>query len=83
MVSDAGGMKEIVRDRVDGVVFPKEDHRMLAGVIRQLYHDRKLLGQFGASAGQRVAAMCSPEQMRDRVLQMYDKCLENRGQAAA
>jgi glycosyltransferase involved in cell wall biosynthesis len=39
-VSDAGGMKEIVRDRVDGIVFPKEDPSALAEVIHELYSNR-------------------------------------------
>jgi len=37
VVSDAGGMKELVRHGVEGVVFPTEDHPALARVLRQLH----------------------------------------------
>jgi glycosyltransferase involved in cell wall biosynthesis len=83
VVSDAGGMKELVRNGVEGLVFPSEDHHALADVLRQLYHDRNRLRAYGEAAGVRVQEMCSPERMRDRILTMYDRVLGQSNLATA
>ncbi len=71
IVSDAGGMKEVVRNGLDGVVFPSEDSFALASAIRQLHAAPKQLESFGASALERVQSMCAPNVVGDRVLKMY------------
>lgn len=71
VVSSAGGMKEVVRDGIDGVVFPKEDPDALAGVIQQLHGRRELIQTYAASARQRVVEMCSAERMCERTLTIY------------
>jgi glycosyltransferase involved in cell wall biosynthesis len=73
VVSDAGGMKEIVRNGIDGVVFPSEDVQALEIAIRQLFESPSLIQQYGASSLARVQAMCSPEVVGERVLQMYQR----------
>lgn len=75
VISDAGGMKELVRNGREGVVFPSEDVAALARVLRQLAGNRALLREYGEAAGQRVQEMCSPERMRDRILSMYERIL--------
>lgn len=82
VVSDAGGMKELVRNGREGVVFPSEDVSALARGLRQLAADRALLREYGEAAGQRVQKMCSPDRMRDRVLAMYERILGRTGQAS-
>lgn len=86
VVSDAGGMKELVRNGREGLVFPSEDVSTLARVLRQLYFDRAQLREYGEAAGRRVQEMCSPERMRDRILSLYEQVLgrpEQSAQAAA
>lgn len=71
VVSDAGGMKEVVRHEVDGLVVPSENSAALARDIRTLHADRRLAAEFGASAQQRVAESFTPEAMADRTLAIY------------
>ncbi|MEQ1826038.1 MAG: glycosyltransferase family 4 protein, partial [Pirellula sp.] len=71
VVSDAGGMKEMVRHELDGMVFPTENESLLLAAIRQLYHDRTTLAKYGSSAQERVRAMCSPANFANRLEAMY------------
>lgn len=82
VVSDAGGMKELVRNSQEGIVFPSEDVSALSQALRQLHVDRTLVRKYGEAAGQRVQDMCSPERMRDRVFAMYEQILGQAGQTA-
>jgi glycosyltransferase involved in cell wall biosynthesis len=75
VVSDAGGMKEIVRDKIDGVVFPSEDHQALASAIQDLRNSPELLARYGESAHDRVNTMCSPSVVCERVMRLYEIAL--------
>jgi glycosyltransferase involved in cell wall biosynthesis len=75
IVSDAGGMKEVVRHEQDGLVVPAENTAALAAAIRRLHADRKLTAQLAASAQQRIAAAFTPEAMADRTLAIYQHLL--------
>ena len=55
VVSDAGGMKEAVRDGVDGVVFPKGSPDALAEVIRGLQDAPSRRAAYGRSAQERFS----------------------------
>lgn len=72
IVSDAGGMKEVVRHGQDGLVIPKGDVPALAAAIRHLHGHRDLIHQFGQAAWTRVRTMCSPAAMADRVERAYE-----------
>jgi glycosyltransferase involved in cell wall biosynthesis len=71
VVSDAGGMKEAVRDGQDGLVFPREDWRTLADCVRRLHADDALRLRLGASAQQRIADEFSPESVAARIAELY------------
>ena len=73
IVSDAGGMKEVVRDGVDGVVFPSEDSTSLAAKIQYLVSNPGQMSSYGHSAMQRVEAMCSPQVVGERIVKMYQR----------
>ena len=73
VVSDAGGMPELVRTQRDGVVFPSGDAAALAGVIRRLHGDRTLLTRLATAARERVERLCSPAALADRVLAAHDR----------
>jgi glycosyltransferase involved in cell wall biosynthesis len=84
VVSDAGGMREVVRDGQDGLVVPVEDAGALARALCRLHADRSLLSRLAASAQQHVAAEFTPERMAERCLAMYSDLLsERRGRDAA
>lgn len=71
VVSSAGGMQEVVRDGIDGNVFPVENVPALAAVLRELHADRGRIEQMGLSARARVFDMCSPAKMCERTVQIY------------
>jgi glycosyltransferase involved in cell wall biosynthesis len=71
VVSDAGGMKEVVRHNLDGVVVPSEDVAALAKAIRTLYADRARVAQYGAAAIRRIADAFSPAATAARTLALY------------
>ena len=71
VVSDAGGMKEVVRDGRDGLVVPRGDVLALAAAIQHLHARPALIHAYGAEARERVAAMCSPAAMAERVERAY------------
>lgn len=77
IVSDAGGMKEAVRDGVDGLVVPKGSPEPLAEAIRRLHQrpdERRAMGQ---SATGRFNAMFSREVVAERFTQGYHDLLES------
>ena len=75
VVSDAGGMKEVVRHGVDGLVFPSENVPRLVAAIRELHGDRDRARALGESARERVNAMCSTAAMADRVMAAHARVL--------
>jgi len=78
VVSDAGGMKEAVRDGQDGIVFSAEDVTALSTAIRKLHADRQLVEEYGASARQRVADEFTPQKVAGRCLALYKHVLRER-----
>lgn len=77
VVSDAGGMKEAVRDGVDGVIFPKESPTALAGVIRSLYRDEPRRTAYGDSARERFTAMFSGSAVAERFAAAYHRLADD------
>ncbi len=73
IVSDAGGMKELVRNGVDGIVFPSEDSMALASAIQRLHAAPDQIAVFGKSAFERVESMCAPHIVGERVVKMYQR----------
>ena len=54
IVSDVGGLPEIVEDGVSGLVVPPRDAKALAAAIRRLVEDGDLRRRFGAAARERI-----------------------------
>lgn len=75
LVSDAGGMKEVVRDGRDGLVTPREDVAALAQAIRRLHADRALTARYAASARQRVAESFTADAMAARCAELYGRAM--------
>jgi glycosyltransferase involved in cell wall biosynthesis len=55
VVTDAGGMPELVENGVSGVVVPQKDAFALSEAVTRLYRDRDLLGRLGVAAQERIA----------------------------
>lgn len=71
IVSDAGGMKEMVRHGIDGLVVPREDVTAIAQAIRLLHGRRDLAAALGSSARRRIEEICTPQMFADRVLAVH------------
>ncbi len=52
--TDAGGIKEVIRDDEDGLLVNVEDWRCLPGKLELLYHDNSLLMKYAIAARKRV-----------------------------
>jgi glycosyltransferase involved in cell wall biosynthesis len=70
VVSDAGGMKEVVRHGEDGLVTPRGDVAALAAALRRLHGDRELLAALGSSAQRRMNEF-TPTAMAERLARLY------------
>jgi glycosyltransferase involved in cell wall biosynthesis len=75
VVSDAGGMKELVRHDVDGMVFASEDDEALASRLRRLMVDETLRHRLASSAQHHAQALCSPGVVTDKLLELYAQAL--------
>jgi glycosyltransferase involved in cell wall biosynthesis len=71
VVSDAGGMKEVVRHKQDGIVFPSEDVAALAQALRALSNDRDLVARYANSSRERIASEFTAERMAQRCVTLY------------
>jgi glycosyltransferase involved in cell wall biosynthesis/GT2 family glycosyltransferase len=77
--SDAGGMGEIIRDGVDGILFRSGDARSLAGTLERVIRDRDLRARISAAAPARVASLCNPVV----IVREFERVIEvNRGAPA-
>ena len=75
VVSDAGGMKELVRNAIDGFVVERENPDALFRAIEQLRHDEDLRHRMGRSAMDRVKQICDPKVVVDKLLKIYERSL--------
>ncbi len=65
-----GGVPEMLRDGVDGLVVPSEDGAALAAAIERLAADASLRAAMGASARQRFFEHFTIDRLGDRLLEM-------------
>ena len=78
IISNVGGMPELVRHERDGLVVPAGRPDELAAAIRRLHGDDQLRRSCAASAQQRILEEFSIARMTERTCQLY---LEVLGQA--
>lgn len=75
IVSDAGGMKELVRHQRDGWVFEGGNVDQLTDALKHLLGDHTLRQSFAQSAQQHVSDLCSAKNVTDRLLEIYNQVL--------
>jgi len=71
VVSDVGGLPELVRDGVDGLVVPANEVAGLAAAIQRLHDDNSFRAQCAASAGSRIATDFHVSRTIEKTLAMY------------
>jgi glycosyltransferase involved in cell wall biosynthesis len=82
IVSDVGGLPEIVSDAETGLVVPREEPEALARAIVHLVRDLELVRTYGAAARQRALAQFSAEASADGVDRVYRSLASSRSIAA-
>jgi glycosyltransferase involved in cell wall biosynthesis len=77
----AGGMPEVVRDGVNGLLVPPADSPALAAAINRLLADPGLRRRFGAAGKELVREKFSVAGMVEGNLQVYWQLLDNNNDA--
>jgi glycosyltransferase involved in cell wall biosynthesis len=72
IASAAGGIPEIVRHEVDGLLVPTGDDTALRGALRRLAMDAELRSGLGAAARQRIAAGFTLRACAERLVAVYE-----------
>ena len=83
IVSDVGGLPEIVADGVTGAVVPPDDEEALAAAIVALVRDPDRVASYGAAARARAVGQFSAAAAVDGVESVYRRVLQSRSTAAA
>jgi len=78
IVTDSGGMPEIIRDGINGYVIPVKDFESLAARIVRLFTDEDLRRRFGYTGRQMVEAHYSKEAVTKNTVEIYRKILNRR-----
>lgn len=78
IVTDSGGMPEIIRDGINGYVIPIKDFEVLASRIIQLLVDDRLRYRLGYTGRQMVESYYTQKEVTDNTLETYRKCIEQK-----
>lgn len=78
IVTDAGGMPEIIRDGINGFVIPVRDFESLASRIIRLFTDDDLRRRFGYTGRQIVESHYTKEMVTKNTIDMYRKVLSQK-----
>ncbi len=75
VVTNVGGLPEMVEDGQTGLCVPPGDPRVLAGAIVRLLKDKEFATRLGANGQRKVNTDCSPAQVASRTLDVYERAL--------
>lgn len=75
IVSDAGGLPELVRHNIDGLVVPAGDAQALAQALTRLMGDAELRKRLGGSAKERIKNDFSIVKTVNRVFTLYQELM--------
>jgi len=75
IVTNMGGMPEIIKDGVNGFVVPVRDFEAMAAKICQLLEDVKLRERFGYTGRQMVESQYTKEKVTEETLRVYKKAM--------
>ncbi len=76
VVTDMGGMPEIIKDGINGFVVHVKDFEALAAKICRLLEDKTLAKRFGYTGRQIVEAQYTKAMVTQQTLNVYNKALE-------
>ncbi|RJP29698.1 MAG: glycosyltransferase family 1 protein [Candidatus Omnitrophota bacterium] len=76
--SDIGGIKNLITNDVNGLLFPVADSNALAKAIVELIKDDKRAAKLGERAREFICANFSKDRMARETLEVYKKCLNQK-----
>ena len=79
IVTDVGGMPEVVIDRQCGLVVPPGDSHALATAINELLSDDAVRKQLGEQGYQYIQNHLSPDQYHSKVYELFRSLLGKQG----
>ncbi|SMF42638.1 Glycosyltransferase involved in cell wall bisynthesis [Azospirillum oryzae] len=79
--SGTGGSGEVLRDGVDGLLFPAEDHQALAGCLRRLVKDRAAWSRMALSGRDRARDFTVARSV-DRIEAVFEELDARKGKEA-
>ena len=82
VASRVGGVPELLRDEIDGLLVPAGDVQALMAAVCRLAADWKYAAELGGNAAKRVRDDFSMEEMLRRTFKVYDEALDVTGQKA-
>ncbi len=82
IVSDAGGMPELVENGVSGLVVPARDPKALAEAIATMARSGSLRRQYGEQAQRRIEAVFNVDETASRMLDLFTRLVGKRCQGA-
>ncbi len=71
IVTESGGMPEIIKDNVNGFVIPKNNHEILADRIITLLSDDKLRKRLGEAGRKQVEGLYTRRLYAENILKVY------------
>lgn len=77
IVTNMGGMPEVIKDGINGFVVPVRDFELIAGKIMTLLDDDKLRNRLGYTGRQMIESQYTKEKVTNDTLAVYDKLLSN------
>ncbi len=76
IVTDAGGLKEFVKDQRNGVIVPEQDSTSLANAITELYRDHEKRTTLGQQARQDVIQQFDYRNTQKDLAQLIEKAMK-------
>ena len=77
IVTNMGGMPEVIKDGINGFVIPVRDFEAMAAKICQLLDDVRLKERFGYTGREIVESQYTKEKVTQDTLAVYRKALDN------
>ncbi|MCX7641071.1 MAG: glycosyltransferase family 4 protein, partial [Elusimicrobiales bacterium] len=74
--TDAGGIKEIVKDGINGFIVPKQNPQKLAEAILKIYSDKYIYEKFSENSTKLVKDFSSSN-MAKQTIDVYEKIIKN------
>lgn len=72
----AGGITELIRHEVDGLLFEMRNEKQLRQAIETMLNDHELVKKYGQAGYERVIGEFDPVTHYDKVMELYDNLLQ-------